>query len=185
VSEQFFRRAATDARAAMATVKDASDMLALLLEGGHSTIAGRLAGAFRNAGRARFADDIVRTMEAAGYTVRETDPFEDRPAIVLTARGTSPYVNRIRLMWEVMREPVVEVFPAPPGRPGKPGPYLKAVEDVYVNDAYHSLSIEGYRVSPALIERVRRSRRCAWFSGTSSSSISIPIWTATAGWGAS
>jgi hypothetical protein len=130
-------------------------ILALLLEGGHRTIAGRLAGAFRNAGRARFADDIVRTMEAAGYTVRETDPFEDRPAIVLTARGTSPYVNRIRLMWEVMREPVVEVFPAPPGRPGKPGPYLKAVEDVYVNDAYHSLSIEGYRVSPALIERVR------------------------------
>ena len=155
VSEQFFRRASTDARAAMATVKDASDMLALLLAGGHSTIAGRLAGAFRNAGRARLADDIVRTMEAAGYTVRETEPFEDRPATVLAARGTSPYVNRIRLMWEVMREPVLEVFPAPPGRPGKPGPYLKAVEDVYVNDAYHSLSIEGYRVSPVLIERVR------------------------------
>ena len=33
--------------------------------------------------------------------------------------------------------------------------YLKHVQDVYVTDAYHSLSIEGYRVSPALIERVR------------------------------
>jgi hypothetical protein len=32
---------------------------------------------------------------------------------------------------------------------------MKAVEDIYVSDAYHSLSIEGYRVSPALIERVR------------------------------
>jgi hypothetical protein len=32
---------------------------------------------------------------------------------------------------------------------------MKTVEDVYVTDAYHSLSIEGYRVSPALIERVR------------------------------
>jgi hypothetical protein len=51
VSAQHFRRAATDVRGAMASVKDASDVLAVLLEGGHSTIAGRLAGAFRNAGR--------------------------------------------------------------------------------------------------------------------------------------
>src|SRR5712691_1316769 len=38
VSEDFFRRHPTDARAAMATIKDASDVLALLLEGGHSTV---------------------------------------------------------------------------------------------------------------------------------------------------
>ena len=159
VSEQFFRRASTDVRAVMATIKDASDVLALLLVGGHSTIAGRLAGAFRNAGRARLADEIVKTMETAGYTVRESDPFEDRPDIVLATHGASPYVNRIRLMWEAMRERVLEAFPAPPGRPGEPGPYLKAVEDIYVSDAYHSLSIEGCRVSPELIERVRNG---AW-----------------------
>jgi hypothetical protein len=33
--------------------------------------------------------------------------------------------------------------------------YLKQVEDIYVTDAYHSLSIEGYRVSRELIEKVR------------------------------
>jgi Fic family protein len=33
--------------------------------------------------------------------------------------------------------------------------YLSFVEDIYRNDAYHSLSIEGYRVTPDLIERVR------------------------------
>ena len=60
----------------------------------------------------------------------------------------------MRLMWEAMREPVVKAFPAAPGLPRNPKAYLKAVEDVYVNDAYHSLSIEGYRVSPDLIERV-------------------------------
>ena len=32
---------------------------------------------------------------------------------------------------------------------------LARIADVYVTDAYHSLSIEGYRVSPALIDRVR------------------------------
>ena len=79
VSEDFFRRHPTDARAAMATVKDASDVLALLLEGGHSVVAGRLAGAFRNAGRDRIGDEIVKTMDAAGYAVRETDPFKNKP----------------------------------------------------------------------------------------------------------
>ena len=154
-SKRFFRSASTDARAALAMVKDASDLLALLLEGGHSTIAGRLAGAFRNAGRARLADEIVTTMEAAGYTVREADPFENEPGVMIAAREASPYVNRIRLMWEVMREPVMEVFPGPPGIPENKQDYLKAVDEVYVDDAYHSLSIEGYRVSPELIERVR------------------------------
>jgi Fic family protein len=32
---------------------------------------------------------------------------------------------------------------------------MQHVEDVYVTDAYHSLSIEGYRVTPELINRVR------------------------------
>lgn len=153
--EHFFRQAATDIRAAMATVKDASDVLAILLEGGHSTIAGRIAGAFRNAGRDRIADQIVRTMKSAGYTVRESDPFENRPPIILDTRAASPFVNRIRLMWEEMRGPIIERFPAAPGLPKDINAYLKHVEDIYVTDAYHSLSIEGYRVSAALIERVR------------------------------
>jgi len=34
--------------------------------------------------------------------------------------------------------------------------YLKAVDEAYVSDAYHSLSIEGYRVSAALIEKGRQ-----------------------------
>ncbi len=154
-SEIFFRQASTDVRAAMAMVKDASDVLAVLLEGGHSTIAGRLAGAFRNAGRDRMADQIIRTMKNAGYTVLEVDPFESAPPIILDTREASPYVNRIRLMWEEMREPVIERFPAAPGLPKNVDAYLKHVEEIYVTDAYHSLSIEGYRVSAELIERVR------------------------------
>ena len=94
-------------------------------------------------------------MRAAGYTVRENDPFEAGPGTLVVTREVSPYVNRIRLMWEAMRGPVLHVFPPPPGLPATPEGYLKAVEDVYVTDAYHSLSIEGYRVNPALIERVR------------------------------
>jgi hypothetical protein len=66
---------AIDVRAALATVRDASELLGRLLQGGHSAIAGRLAGAFRNIGRERIADDILKAMRSAGYTVREQDPF--------------------------------------------------------------------------------------------------------------
>lgn len=151
----YFAQRATDARAALATISDASDVLAALLDGGHSVVAGRLAGAFRNIGRARIADDILKTMKAAGYEVRENDPFDDVPAIQIPAREVSPYVNRVRLMWEEMRGTVIEKFPVPPGPVVDIDSYMKAVEDTYVTDAYHSLSIEGYRVSRELIERVR------------------------------
>lgn len=154
-SPQYFASHATDARAVMAMIRDASGLLAKLLEGGHSTIAGRLAGAFRNGGRERIADEIVKTMSAAGYTVRETDPFNDRPALALPAREASPYVNRIRLLWQKMREPVMTRFPKAPGLPRNVEAYMKGLEKAYVTDAYHSLSIEGYRVSTELIERVR------------------------------
>ena len=151
----FFLRNATDARAALAMVRDASDVLALLLEGGRTTVAGRLAGAFRNIGRNRIADDIVKTMQTADYDIREKNPFEDTVNLILPVREQSPYVNRIRLMWQQMREPVLTQFPAAPGRSSDIAAYLKAADDIYVTDAYHSLSIEGYRVSPELIEWVR------------------------------
>lgn len=151
----YFQQNPTDMRAALSMVRDASEVLDRLLEGGHSTIAGRLAGAFRNIGRERIADDITNTMRAAGYDVRENDPFETQIPVILPAREQSPYVNRIRLMWQEMRELIIERFPKAPGQPKDNKAYLKHVEDVYVSDAYHSLSIEGYRVSPELIERVR------------------------------
>lgn len=59
-----------------------------------------MAGAFRNSGRNSFADEIMKTMAAAGYSVRGADPFDDRPALALPTRETSPYVNRIRLLWQ-------------------------------------------------------------------------------------
>lgn len=154
-SPRYFLDHATDVRSAMAMIREPSVLLAKLLEGGHSTIAGRLAGAFRNSGRGQIADEITQTMSAAGYKFREIDPFTDRPAVALSPREASPYVNRIKLLWEKMREPVIEVFPKAPGLPRNAAAYLKRVDEAYVADAYHSLSIEGYRVTPELIRRVR------------------------------
>jgi hypothetical protein len=79
-SPNFFRTSPTDARAALSAISDASDILPRLLEGGHSVVAGRLAGGFRNIGRHRIADDILKTMEAAQFNCREHDPFKGHPA---------------------------------------------------------------------------------------------------------
>jgi hypothetical protein len=144
-----------DARAALATVRDASELLGDLLEGGRTSVAGRLAGAFRNIGRDRIADDIVKAMQSAGYDVRESDPFTDRLKPTLPIRERSPSAGRLRHMWEAMRGPIIKRFPAAPGTPRDAEAYLERVRETYVTDAYHSLSIEGYRVSPELIDRVR------------------------------
>lgn len=139
-------------RAALSMISDASEVLKHLLEGGHSSIAGRLAGAFRNIGRNQIADDIITTMRAAGYDSRETDPFEHQSSLSFSRREQSPYINRIRLMWQDMRKTVIEHFPASPTHKADKTAYMKYVEDVSVTDAYHSLSIEGYRVTSELIK---------------------------------
>jgi len=154
-SKQSFTQNPTDMRAALSMISDASEVLEQLLEGGHSSIAGRLAGAFRNIGRNQIADDIMGTMRAAGYDLRESDPFEYQSSLSFSRREQSPYVNRIRLMWQDMRKIVIEHFPASRARAVDKAAYMKHVDDVYVTDAYHSLSIEGYRVTPELINRVR------------------------------
>ncbi len=150
-----FTARANDLHAALAMVTHASDVLGRLLAGGHTVVAGRLAGAFRNIGRERIADRIVETMRTAGFVVNETDPFAIRPPITFSARDTSPHVNRLRMLWAKMREVALLNFPAAPGLPRNKASYLKEVDDLYVNDAYNSLSIEGYQVNAELIERVR------------------------------
>jgi len=154
VSAAHYQAAPITLCAALAMVRDASEVLGRLLDGGHSTIAGRLAAAFRSMGNKQVANDIGSAMRAAGYTINEVNPFADAPP-VLTANEPSPYVNRLVMNWQRMREQVLDVFPRPPSTPLAKHAYLQQVDEVYLIDAYHSLSIEGYRVSTGLIERVR------------------------------
>lgn len=70
-----YKRRPAELRAALAMVKDASDLLARLLERGQSVVAGRMAGAMRNIGRTQIADDIIGAMQAAGHTVPAHSSF--------------------------------------------------------------------------------------------------------------
>jgi hypothetical protein len=154
-SQNYYLQNSTDARTALLSIRDASNILTILLEGGNSTIAGRLAGAFRNIGNERIADDIIKTMKSAGYDVRENDPFNNKLQFLQTKNIVTPHINRIQIMWQQMRGQILNHFPDPPGIPEDKVGYLKLVEENYKSDAYHSLSIEGYKVTPELIEHVK------------------------------
>ncbi|MEX2527659.1 MAG: Fic family protein [Gemmatimonadota bacterium] len=154
VQPSFYRQRRVEAQVALSSIRDASDVLSLLLAGDHSVVAGRLVGALRRIGRPEMADEISGTMSQAGYRVRTSDPFEADQTLPFIRAQTPAIAARMQGMWEAMRETVLEVFPDPPPFPS-PKAYLERVETMYDRDAYHSLSIEGYRVTPQLIQRVR------------------------------
>ena len=154
-SDRFFIQNSTDARTALLMVKDASEILNPLLDGGHTVVAGRLAGAFRNINKSDIADEILTTMKSVGYDVREKDPFTDKLPNSLSQRQASPYVYRITQMWQTMRQEIIKHSLLIPSGKIERNKYLKIVDETYKSDAYNSLSIEGYKVTPELIERVR------------------------------
>lgn len=155
VPEAFFTHHPVDAQVILATFRDGSDILGRLLDGGHSVVAGRLAGAFRRIGQGDLAEDILSTMKAAGYDVRETDPFTPQQTFGTMNVGVPPIIGRLQTLWESMRGVVVETLPPAQGLPKDTEAYLAFIDEIYKSDAYHSLSIEGYRVTPELIESVR------------------------------
>ncbi|MBS1121836.1 MAG: filamentation induced by cAMP protein Fic [Deltaproteobacteria bacterium] len=154
VPEDFFARYPIETQVVAASVREPSQLLSRLLEGGHATIAGRLAGLFRRLGQPAIADEILATMKAADHDVREADPLDADCVISPPAPSTSPIVARLQTLWAAARDTVIAEFPKAEGLPEDRDAYLQAIDDVYKIDAYHSLSIEGYQVTPELIQRV-------------------------------
>jgi len=155
VPESFYRSFPVEAQVVLAGMVDSTELLRRLLKGGHSVVAGRLAGAFRRVGKSAIAEDIAAGMKSAGYTVRESDPFNENRSFTDITAATPAIVARMRALWENNRSIVKKLFPAAPGLPDNRDKYLQTVDELYTSDAYHSLSIEGYRVTPELVDRVR------------------------------
>ncbi len=144
VPESFCCECPVEARMALSGIRDASEVHGRLLDGGHSVIAGRLAGAFRRTGRGGLADEILGAMKRAGHDVREVDPLEPEQALGALSRAQPLIVGRL----QSLREPVIAAFPEAPGLPEDTESCLSTVDAIHQGDACHSLSIEGYRVTP-------------------------------------
>ncbi len=154
VPQSFFAQYPVETQVVAGSIRDASELLVRLLEGGHATIAGRLAGLFRRLGKPAIADELVATVKAADHDVREADPLDAECVIAARAPSTPPIVARLQMLWATARETVLAELPKAAGLPRDHDAYLDAIDGVYKLDAYHSLSIEGYQVTPDLIHRV-------------------------------
>jgi hypothetical protein len=153
VSPAFFRRSVAHAEIALRLVRPEDLSRILLGEAGSPAAAGRLVGAFRHCGLREPAGRLAADLAAAGLEFTETNPFAAPPRLPIGLLFSSPYVGRLKALWQEMRPVVNEIFPALPGVPAADA-YLSRLAEIYRHDAYHSLSIEGYQVTPELIARI-------------------------------
>ncbi len=155
VGPSFFVHHPREAEIALATVRHASELLPTLLAGDKMvTAAGRLAAAFNFVNRPDEAEHIQKAFARFKITHKLVNPFLLTEPTITPSKERSPYVLRLRSMWAGWRQDVINIFPPAPGVENQGADYLAQVQERYVSDAYNSLSIEGYRVTNDLIERV-------------------------------
>ena len=159
VGPQFFKSSPREAEIALTMVRSAAELLPFLVEGDTlPSAAARLAGAFqfmdRPADAAMIVNAFARLPLGTRTKIQPVNPFDRTQPTLLSTRERSPYALRIRSLWADWRETVITTFPPAPGLSQDSEAYLHEIDDRYVEDAYNSLSIEGYRVTDALIELV-------------------------------
>ncbi|MDD6854319.1 MAG: Fic family protein [Prevotella sp.] len=152
-SQQYFISDALNARTCLAQLKDASEIIKIVADEGNTTRASRICGALRNIGREDMADEISRFMQRLGHQLRIEDPFIEKSPLM--SIGESPYSVRIRLMWEKMKKQIMSLGITLRIKNNDIDSVIKNMEANYAKDSYHSLSIEGYRVTEGLIEKVK------------------------------
>jgi len=158
VGPDYYRRNSLEARTCLASLRDITPVVTSAIDGGYTSRAGRVAGALRSIGREEMADQIVSTMRQVGYSVQEENPFEED--IRLEHFEPSPYASRLRLMWMKMRPQVISAVKAADIHPIEKDSesILSMMDATYINDSYNSLSIEGYKITEALLEKVRSGK---------------------------
>ena len=157
-SPTFFQKHPCEAEIALKAISNADDLLKVIISNNFVRAAGRLVGAYRFLGNDRMVDALTKGLSGLNIRIQETNPFIHEKPFLSGNVAQSLYAARIFAMWQYYRRDVVENFPTPPGLPADVEGYLELVDEQYTQDAYNSLSIEGYQVSPDLIERVREAK---------------------------
>lgn len=151
----YFQKQSLNAEICLRLVPSASEISRALLNLGSPAAANRLAGAYHRLGDEKKAQQIIQDRLAAGQTIHPQDPFDKRFLYLSNiARLSSPYAGRIQAMWSQLRPIILKTFPRPSVHQNIQES-LHTIEKLYVQDAYHSLSIEGFQVTEDLIRRIQ------------------------------
>lgn len=150
---RFFQSNAGDIQIVMSKIGDPSE-IAVLAEL-NAVGVGRLIGAYRQIGDQSFADGIQKQLDGLPIKVVVTNsPFDQNPIYHLSARNRHALYSRIKLLWSKHRNKVLVYKPKVDVIDVAQDHYLAAIESLKIEDAYHSLSIERYRVTPELIQKI-------------------------------
>lgn len=126
-----------------------------LLKGTNIASAERIIGAYIFLNEKERADHLLTVLQSAGFQVNPVNPFiNHEPFLKNLSRIQSPYAARITALWQQMRNDILKIAPKEPGKNKIIKTYFSRLEKIYVNDAYNSLSIEGYDVSIELITKI-------------------------------
>jgi hypothetical protein len=156
VSPSFFKISPIDAEVALKSIKSSEELIQVLLAYDLKTAANRLIGAYQFLGLSKMAEQLKIQLQKFGMQIEPENPFAEIKPLLHASRLTSPYAGRIEALWSKYREPIVNIFPEVFLEKNE-NSYFKNLEDIYKQDAYNSLSIEGYQVTPELIERVKNN----------------------------
>ena len=152
----YFVQRPVDAEIAFCSLRGTADLCRALMAKSGRAAAGRIMGAYQFLGQTRRADEISDVLRAAGISVDAESPFRTQQPVLSGEEPVSPYAARISATFRGMRGDVLSVFGDEHSATiPDADAYLTRVNDIYQYDAYNSLSIEGYRVTPQLIQRIR------------------------------
>lgn len=155
IGPQFYCSSPSEAEIALSQLAHPQEIVDVAVQYGLQRGVGRVIGAFDALDQKDSAQAIRDGLKSFGLARKEENPFsESQPSI---SPELSPYVQRIKLLWARLREAVMEEFTPLPEKTPSVDHYLLDMDRVYIEDAYHSLSIEGYRVTPDLVERVQNN----------------------------
>lgn len=157
VAPLYFRANPEEAEIALRSIRTASELSQIIAQYNLKSVAARLIGAYRFLGDTLMADHLEDDLNAIGLKVTAENPFAQQKPFLKTMRPVSPYVARLEALWQNNREAIIKAFPHAPGIPSNSEEFMKDVEEIYKSDAYNSLSIEGYKITPELIERVKNN----------------------------
>lgn len=154
VGPRYFQEQFQNAEIALKVIS-LSELSAELLSTTNLTAAERIIGAYQFLGDITKAEQLTADLLAAGYKVSPENPFKrNKISLLKDLRVVNPHAIRIQAMWQAMRGDVIKMFPKELGLPRAKKRFLHKMDELYVQDAYHSLSIEGYQVTEKLIERI-------------------------------
>jgi len=154
VSPTYFRTNRPQAEVLLRTTS-AAELASGIIEADNEAGSMRILGGLETLGFKEKADQVRGLIALTGWK-KATNPFpDDQPLLSSSLIPKSPSADRIRLLWEQLRPMVLEHFPSSAGKTDAKS-YLDKAHHLYQYDAYHSLSIEGFQVTPELNEENNR-----------------------------